>query len=133
MPSIVTDPAVIRFIETVNNGVDTAADSIAGLVLRLVGRVSTLEKAVEAQAARLKQVDKLARARRAPVAPLAPIMTGIDVATGAPIRVQPKRSRGRPLGSRDTYQRPSRARHHNLQAEVSSNLVDDDWDDLGVG
>jgi hypothetical protein len=133
MPSpIIADPAVITFVEKVSAGTAGLADSVAALLLKLAFRVSCLERAAEEQAAKLKQVDKLARAKPVPVVPLTPIMTGVDVATGAPVRIEPKRSRGRPLGSRDRYQRPSR-RHHNLQAEVSSPLLDDDWDHLGVG
>jgi len=131
MPSVIADPVIAQFVERVAAGANAAADSVAGLVLRLVGRVGALEKTVEAQGVRLKQVDKLARTKLAPVVvPLTPIMTGIDTATGAPVRVMPKRSRGRPLGSRDRIQRSSR-RHHNLQAEVSSNYADPGFDDLG--
>ena len=135
MPSVIADPAVVKFIETVGNGASAAADSVAGLVLRLVGRVGALEKAVEAQGVKLKQVDKLARTKLAPVVvPLTPIMTGVDTATGAPVRIMPKRSRGRPRGSLDTYKRPPRGRHHDHQAEMSNNhVVDSDWDDLSVG
>jgi len=131
MPSVIADPVIAQFVERVAAGANAAADSVAGLVLRLVGRVGALEKTVEAQGVRLKQVDKLARTKLAPVVvPLTPIMTGIDTATGAAVRVMPKRSRGRPLGSRDRIQRSSR-RHHNLQAEVSSNYADPGFDDLG--
>ena len=135
MPSVIADPAVVKFIETVGNGASAAADSVAGLVLRLVGRVGALEKTVEAQGVRLKQVDKLARTKLAPVVvPLTPIMTGVDTATGAAVRIMPKRSRGRPPGSKDRYQRPPRARHHDIEAEISSNhILDDDWDHLGAG
>ena len=87
MPSVIADPAVVKFIETVGNGASAAADSVAGLVLRLVGRVGALEKTVEAQGVRLKQIDKLARTKLAPVVvPLTPIMTGVDTATGAAVR-----------------------------------------------
>jgi hypothetical protein len=134
MPSVIADPAVVKFIETVGNGASAAADSVAGLVLRLVGRVGALEKTVEAQGVRLKQIDKLARTKLAPVVvPLTPIMTGVDTATGAAVRVMPKRSRGRPRGSLDTYKRSPRGRYHEQQAEVSSNYVDPGWDDLSVG
>src|SRR6516225_1359946 len=120
--SVVTDPVIAQFVERVAAGANAAADSVAGLVLRLVGRVGALEKTVEAQGVRLKQVDKLARAKLAPVVvPLTPIMTGIDTATGAAVRVMPKRSRGRPRGSLDSYKRPPRGRHHDHQAEMSNN------------
>jgi hypothetical protein len=96
-------------------------------LLRLAFRVSNLERAVELQTKKLQQL-----AKQPKPAPVVPIMTGIDAATGAPVRIEPKRSRGRPLGSRDTHKRPSR-RRHNLEAEVSSDLIDGDWDHLGVG
>jgi hypothetical protein len=133
MPSVV-DPVVRSFVEAVNHeGVATTTDTVGGLFLRLINRVGVLERKVEAQSSQIAKIDKLARAKPAPVAALAPVMTGVDVATGAPVRILPRRPRGRPAGSRDTYKRTSRARHHNLEAEVSSNLIDGDWDHLGVG
>jgi hypothetical protein len=130
MPSAV-DPAVLTFIERITVGTAGLADSVAALLLRLAFRVSKLELATEQQAKKLQQLAK--QPKPAPVAALARVMTGVDVATGAPVRIEPKRSRGRPLGSRDRRPRESRARHHNLEAEVSSNLIDGDWDHLGVG
>jgi hypothetical protein len=128
MPSVV-DPAVLSFVERISAGSAGLAESVASLLLRLAFRVSKLELATEQQAKKLQQ---LAKQKPAPGVPLVPIMTGVDVATGSAIRIMPKRSRGRPAGSRDTYKRSSRARHHNLEAEVSSNLIDGDWDHLGV-
>jgi hypothetical protein len=127
---VIADPVVAQFIERVAAGTNAAADSVAGLVLRLVGRVGALERKVEAQSSQIAKIDKLVRAKPAPIVPVAPIMTGVDVETGAAVRIMPKRSVGRPLGSRDRRPRPSR-RHHNLAAEVSSNIVDADWDHLG--
>jgi hypothetical protein len=101
------------------------------LLLRLAFRVSNLERAVEQQAKRLQQLAK--QPKPAPLVPLNPIMTGIDTATGAAVRVMPKRSRGRPRGSLDTHKRAPRRRYHEQQAEVSSNYVDPGWDDLSVG
>jgi hypothetical protein len=129
---VVADPAVLKFVESVAAGANAAADSVAGLVLRLVGRVGALEKTVKEQATKIEKIGKLAQAKSAPIAQLAPTMTGVDVETGAPVRIMPRRPRGRPIGSRDTHKRPSR-RRHNLQAEVSNNLIDDDWDHLGTG
>jgi hypothetical protein len=124
MPSAIADPAVCAFVERITASAAAVPDAIAALLLRLAFRVSNLERAVELQTKKLQQLAKQPKS-----APVVPIMTGIDTATGAPVRVLPKRSRGRPPGSRDTYRRPSRARH-NLEAEVSSNYVDPDWDNL---
>jgi hypothetical protein len=122
----VVDPAVLSFVERISAGSAGLADSVSALLLRLAFRTSKLERAVEQQAKRLQQLAKQPK-------PIVPILTGVDVATGAAVRIEPKRPRGRPLGSRDTHKRSSRARHHNLAAEVSSNLIDGDWDHLGVG
>ena len=40
---------------------NSAADSVAGLLLRLTGRVGSLERTVEHQAEKLARLDKLAR------------------------------------------------------------------------
>jgi hypothetical protein len=95
MSSVITDPAIAQFVERVAAGTNAAADSVAGLVLRLAGRVGALERKVEAQSNQIAKIGKLARAKPAPVVSLAPIMTGIDTATGAAVRIEPKRSRGR--------------------------------------
>jgi hypothetical protein len=122
---------VLTFVEKITTGTAGLADSVAALLLRLAFRVSNLERAVEQQTKRLQQLAK--QPKPAPVVALAPVMTGIDTATGAAVRIEPKRPRGRPLGSRDSRPRPSRARHHNLEAEVSSHILDNGWDDLGAG
>ena len=128
---VVADPVVAQFIERVAAGTNAAADSVAGLVLRLVGRVGALEKTVEAQAAELKRVDKLARAK--PKLPRTPppvrLETGVDV-YGDPVRIEHKirRPRGRPKGSRDRYERQTRA--GIVPPAPSSYLLDGGWDDL---
>jgi len=129
MPATI-DPAVSAFVEKISAGTAGLPDSIAALLLKLAVRVSNLERATEQQAQKLRQLAK--RPKPAPVVPLAPVMTGVDSA-GAPVRIMPKRSRGRPPGSRGTYQRPPPARHHNLKADVSRHLVDSAWDDLRLG
>jgi hypothetical protein len=127
MPSIVTDPAVAQFVERVSNGVDSAADSIAGLMMRLVSRISRLELKVETQDGKIAKIDKLARQPR-PVRKPPPVRleTGVDM-DGNPVRIEHriKRPRGRPKGARDRFQRrragivpPPPARH----------IVDPDWD-----
>jgi hypothetical protein len=130
MPSSVVDPAVVKFIETVSNGADTVADSIAGIVVRLLGRVTSLERKLETQDSKIAKIDKLARQQ--PKLPRNPppvrLETGIDM-DGHPVRheIKIRRPRGRPKGARDRFPRS----RHNLGAEVSSNFVDRDWDDLG--
>jgi hypothetical protein len=128
--SVVADPAICAFVERITASTAAVPDAIAALLLKLAFRVSKLELATEQQAKKLQQLVK--QPKPVPVVALAPVMTGIDTATGAAVRIVPKRSRGRPLGSRDRIPRSSR-RHHNLQAEVSSNYIDPGWDDLSVG
>jgi hypothetical protein len=126
--SVVTDPIIARFVEDVAAGANAAADSVAGLVLRLVGRVTTLEQRLETQDGKIAKIDKLARQPRpARTPPPTLVETGIDV-YGDPVRIEHriKRPRGRPKGARDRFPRS----RHNLGAEVSSNFVDRDWDDL---
>jgi hypothetical protein len=126
MPSAV-DPVVRSFVEAVNHeDAATTTDTVGGLFLRLINRVGALEKTVEQQAVKLKQVDKLARQPR-PVRNPPPVRleTGVDV-YGDPVRIEHKirRPRGRPKGARDRYPRrtgivsPPPARH----------IVDPDWD-----
>jgi hypothetical protein len=131
MPSSVVDPAVVKFIESVAQGASSAADSVAGIMIRALGRICALETKVEEQAAKLKQVDKLARQPK-PVRPSSPsrvVESGVDVRDGGPVYIEHKicRARGRPKGAKDRFPRS----RHNLGAEVSSNFVDRDWDDLG--
>ena len=130
MPATI-DPAVLTFVEKIGSGTAGLADSVSALLLRLAFRVSKLERVTKEQAQKLQQLAK--QPKPAPVVALAPIMTGVDTATGAAVRVMPKRSRGRPRGSLDTYKRSPRGRYHEQQAEVSSNYVDPGWDDLSVG
>ena len=131
MPATI-DPAVLTFVEKIGSGTAGLTDSVSALLLRLAFRVSKLERVTKEQAQKLQQLAK--QPKPAPVVALAPIMTGVDTATGAAVRIMPKRSRGRPPGSKDRYQRPPRARHHDIEAEISSNhILDDDWDHLGAG
>jgi hypothetical protein len=128
MPSIVTDPAVAHFVERVSNGVDSAADSIAGLMMRLVGRISRLELKVETQDGKIAKIDKLARAKPVRKPPPTVVETGIDVRDYTPVRIEHKvkRPRGRPKGARDSYLRPRRS---GIAAPApSSHILDPDWD-----
>ena len=106
--SVVTDPGIIAFIEQVSAGTNAAADSTAGLLLRLLNRVARLERAVEA----LKQPKPPARARTHDSAPTHVIKTGVDFLDGGPnpVRIEQRvaRPRGRPSGSRDQVPRVRR-------------------------
>jgi hypothetical protein len=133
MPSAV-DPVVRSFVEAVNHeGAATTADTVGGLFLRLINRVGALEKTVEAQATRIERVAKLARQQkpvRAP-SPTRVVESGVDTRDGGPVYIEQRvrRSRGRPKGVKDSYQRLTRSRH-SLAAEVpSSSILDRDWDD----
>ena len=105
--SVVTDPAIIAFIEQVSAGTNASADSTAGLILRLLSRVSRLEQAVEVLR---KQPKPAMRARTHDSAPPTRIIeTGIDF-DGNPVRIEERirRPRGRPAGSRDQVPRARR-------------------------
>jgi hypothetical protein len=106
MRSSALDPAIIAFVEQVAAGANAAADSTAGLLLRLLSRVSRLEQAVEVLR---KQSKPAMRARTHDAAPQTIIKTGLDV-FGVPevIRERVARPRGRPSGSRDLVPRTRR-------------------------
>jgi len=146
--SAATDPALARFIEQITDGNNAAADSVAGLILRLVGRVGRLEKTVSDQGSKL---DKLARKpppavrARNPVPMDHRVKTGIDAATGSPVRFETKdsRPRGRPPGRRDATPRArrgyrkldGRALHHREDVEDFGGFttadvptLDPEWD-----
>jgi hypothetical protein len=127
--SVVTDPLIARFVEDVAAGANAAADSVAGLVLRLVGRVTNLEQRLETQDGKIARIDKLARQPRLPRTPppVRVVESGVDARDGGPVYIEQrvKRPRGRPKGARDRFQRrrpgivpPPPARH----------IVDPDWD-----
>jgi hypothetical protein len=107
-------------------------DTLSGTVLRLFARVQAVEAAVD------KLTEQFAAVRAPPPEePAKPprTLTGIDMA-GHPVRFEPrvKRPIGRPKGSRDAQPRQrgsGRPRHHNLNAEVSSHILDRDWDSGG--
>jgi len=129
----VTDPALARFIEQVTDGSNAAADSVAGLILRLVGRVSHLEKTVSDQASKLDKLAKhpqsSARAKTYDSRPTKIVETGVDM-DGHPVRLEERVRRpvGRPKGRRDTHQRHRRppSEVHHEPAELG--LLDPDWD-----
>jgi len=128
----VTDPALARFIEQITDGSNAAADSVAGLILRLVGRVGRLEQTVSDQGSKL---DKLARQPRSAVRARTHdsrvVETGVDV-DGHPVRIEERVRRpiGRPKGRKDDV---PRRRGHLRKAEPESRpaelgLLDPDWD-----
>ena len=127
----VTDPAIAAFVEQIAAGTNVAADSVAGLILRLVTRVGRLEKTVSEQGSKL---DKLARkpwpAKPARTASARVVETGIDVATGAPVRLETKasRPRGRPAGRRDAT---PRARRWHRKPDGRAVHRREDIEDLG--
>ena len=127
----VTDPAIAAFVEQIAAGTNVAADSVAGLILRLVTRVGRLEKTVSEQGSKL---DKLARkpwpAKPARTASARVVETGIDVATGAPVRLETKasRPRGRPTGRRDAT---PRARRWHRKPDGRAVHRREDIEDLG--
>ena len=126
---VVADPVVAQFIERVAAGANAAADSVAGLVLRLVGRVTTLEQRLETQDGKIAKIDKLARQPKlARTPPPTLVKTGIDM-DGNPVRIEHKirRPRGRPKGARDRYPR----RAGSVPPAPSSYLIDSGFDDLG--
>jgi hypothetical protein len=127
--SAVTDPVIARFVEDVAAGANAAADSVAGLVLRLVGRVTTLEQRLETQDGKIARIDKLARQPKLPRnPPPVRLETGIDM-DGNPVRIEHriKRPRGRPKGARDRYQRQSR-QLGIMDPPPARHIVDPDWD-----
>jgi hypothetical protein len=127
MPTI--DPAAIKFVEEIAKGASSIPDSIAGILLRLLGRVSSLETTSKQHALKL---DKLAKQPRwpgsLPEPTLQKTLTGIDAATGAPVRIEPKRPVGRPPGSRDSAKR--RPRGAELFHKEDLQLLDTGFDDL---
>ena len=125
MRSSALDPAIIAFVEQVAAGANAAADSTAGLLLRLLSRVSRLEQAVEVLR---KQSKPAMRARTHDSAPPTRIIeTGIDF-DGNPVRIEERirRPRGRPAGSRDHAPRARRRR-----PEGSALFHREDIEDLG--
>jgi hypothetical protein len=128
MPSTAVDPGIARVIKAIGEGV-TASDSIASLVLKILNRVNSLETIARQSNRRLDLLEKIPRSSWTTLAPATPKpMTGIDVATGAPVRIEPTIHRpvGRPKGKRDsTKRRPRNALFH--QEDV---LLDRGFDEL---
>jgi hypothetical protein len=121
-PSI--DPAITRLLAAIGSGI-TASDSVAGLMLRLVHRVSVLERTVQTQAAALQKL-----ARPAPLVADAapPPPNGHGGPMGGPVRKPPERPPGCPpqgtMGRRDAY--PHRTGPNKF---INSYAIDSDFDD----
>jgi hypothetical protein len=139
MRSSVVDPAIITFIEQVNAGTNAAADSTAGLLLRLLGRIGKLEKTVETQGAMLEKVRKqpAMRAKTHDSAPAYITKTGVDC-YGVPevIEQRVRRPKGRPRGARDGQPRARRKPavafkdiETQLIGPLAAGLLDEDFDD----
>jgi hypothetical protein len=112
--SATVDPAIAGFVARLGAVPNIAADSVAGLILRLLARVSRLEQAVQQHGKKLealaKQPKPTTRARTHDAAPQTRIVeTGIDF-DGNPVRIEERirRPRGRPAGSRDQVPRARR-------------------------
>jgi hypothetical protein len=133
--SAVVDPAIAAFIEQIGTGTNAAADSTAGLILRLLARVSRLERAVEVLR---KQPKPTMRAKTYDGAPQTRIIeTGIDF-DGHPVRIEERvrRPRGRPSGARDHAPRARRRKpegaalfhREDIEGLVEPPVLDPDWD-----
>ena len=128
----VPDPALARFIEQLTDGSNAAADSVAGLILRLVGRVGRLEQTVSDQGSKLDKLAKQPRpAGQARTDDSRVVKTGIDV-DGRPVRIEERVPRpvGRPKGRKDDVPRrrryPHKAAPESMPAELG--LLDPDSD-----
>jgi hypothetical protein len=121
------DPVASKFIEEVAKGATSVPDAIAGLLLRLCGRVASLEAATKKYRLDIDKLQKQPRyALTAPQAVIERELTGIDIRDGSPVHIVPKRPPGRPKGVKDSRPR----RRHSMEYEDNSRLIDADWDDL---
>ena len=134
----VADPALARFIEQITDGSNAAADSVAGLILRLVGRVGRLEQTVSDQGSKLDKLAKhpqpAGRAKTHDSRSTRIVATGVDM-DGHPVRIEERVRRpvGRPKGRRDTHQRQRRGArvvHPELEElrTAGVSLLDPDFD-----
>jgi len=103
-------------------------DAIAGLLLKLCARVSTLEHAAKTQALQLAQLSRQSQALL-PAGLLAPPPPGFAAEPGAPERPAGKPPGGRPKGRRDSHPRRTPLREPGDTA--TRWLIDHDFDSLG--
>jgi hypothetical protein len=138
MPSA-TDKAVLSFVTRLSDGPNVAADSVAGLVLRLLGRVGRLEQAVQQHDKKFEALAKqpAMRARTHDAAPQTIVKSGIDC-YGVPevITERVRRPKGRPPGARDHTPRARRKPavafkdiETQLIGPLAAQLLDPDFDD----
>jgi hypothetical protein len=121
------DPAIARVINAIGEGA-TASDSIAGLLLRVLHRVTSLETVARQVDRRLDLLEKNPRVPWSMAEPVTRALTGIDTATGSPVRIEPRRPVGRPQGRRDSRKRKPRGSELFHKEDL---LVDNGFDDPG--
>jgi hypothetical protein len=111
MPSAVADAAIQQFVAKITASAGAVPDALAGLLLKLCARVASLERTTKAQALELDKLRKMPRLPAAMLEAATPkVKTGIDVATGAAVRIEPRRGRGRPQGRKDARPRAPRTK-----------------------
>src|SRR6516165_5121635 len=119
MPSAaITDPAVKQFVAKITASAAAAPDAIAGLLLKLCARVSTLEMAAKAQARQLDQLSRQSHALLPPGLLAAPPIEP-EAEDGARARRAVKHPVGRPKGGTD-----SRPRRMALRPVESGRMID---------
>jgi hypothetical protein len=134
MPATITDPAVKQFVTKVTASAGAVPDAIAGLLLRLCARVSSLEQTAKAQAVeldRLRKTSSLLPPALLAAPPMEPdAEPAFDAEAGALERSAVKRPVGRPRGRKDSH--PRRAPLRAPEDDGSRWLVDRGSDE-GVG
>jgi len=98
--SPVVDPVILKFCARVAEGGASVPDGIAGLLLRLAGRVASLEKAAQVQA---QTIEKLALQPRIPMGS----SENVEGRNGAAVGVEtPAPSPPRPTGPKGRVDSP---------------------------
>jgi hypothetical protein len=126
-----------RKIEDLPSDGGKIVDVLAGGLLRVFARLNQLDQAV----ARLGRRIAVLQGPQAGPGPVpkkhSTHLNGASGGTGIrpfggreDLPAQGARGRGRPQGAKDSYRRV-RSRRHNLQADVSSHILDRDWDTSG--
>jgi hypothetical protein len=90
---IVADPTIVKFIETVAAGANAAADSVAGMLLRLASRSGRVEQTLAQRAEKIKKLEREPKSPRR--APMRVVETGIDVRDGSPVHIEEQVKRPR--------------------------------------
>jgi hypothetical protein len=137
MPSANVDQAVLAFVTRLSDGPNIAADSIAGLVLRLLGRVGRLEQAVQQHGKKLEALAKQPVRTRTHDTPQTRVLeSGIDFdGNRVTIEERIRRPRGRPSGARDHAPRARRRKpegaelfHREDLEHLAEPVRDLEWD-----